>query len=260
MEADRLRVIRYYNSPNTLINRMALPTDKGEFKAASRRELLKLLPLAALGAFAVPKFQKPLLKQGLAFSDWMSDKCFRSHHLAPTFKASDLTPLDKFYVNTFDVDDPEMDLERWSLAVSGEVKKPGTYNLATIKALPKFAQNTRHICVEGWDVIGRFGGARLADFLQLVGADPRARFITVNCADDYYESLDMATALHPQTLLCYEMYEQPLTRQHGAPLRLQIPTKIGYKQAKYLTELKVTHVLDRVGYWEDQGYAWFYGL
>ncbi|MGD0183204.1 MAG: hypothetical protein ABSC15_25625, partial [Terriglobales bacterium] len=89
---------------------MALPTDKGEFKAGSRRELLKLLPLAALGAFAVPKFQEPLLKKGLAFSDWMSDKCFRSHHLAPTFKASDLTPLDKFYVNTFDVDDPEVDL------------------------------------------------------------------------------------------------------------------------------------------------------
>jgi DMSO/TMAO reductase YedYZ molybdopterin-dependent catalytic subunit len=114
--------------------------------------------------------------------------------------------------------------------------------------------------VEGWDVIGRFGGAQLSDFLQLVGADPAARFITVNCADDYYESLDMATALHPQTLLCYEMYEQPLTREHGAPLRLQIPTKVGYKQAKYLTELKVAHVLDRVGYWEDQGYSWFYGL
>ncbi|MGB9361779.1 MAG: molybdopterin-dependent oxidoreductase, partial [Candidatus Sulfotelmatobacter sp.] len=125
---------------------------------------------------------------------------------------------------------------------------------------PRVRQNTRHICVEGWDVIGRFGGARLSDFLQLVGADPTARFITVNCADDYYESLDMATALHPQTLLCYEMYEQPLTREHGAPLRLQIPTKIGYKQAKYLTELKVAHVLDRVGYWEDQGYSWFYGL
>src|ERR1700727_3029441 len=112
---------------------MALPTDKGEFKTASRRELLKLLPLAALGAFAVPKFQKPLLKKGLAFSDWMSDKCFRSHHLAPTFKASDLTPLDKFYVNTFDVDDPEVDLDHWSLAVGGEVKKPGNYTLESIK-------------------------------------------------------------------------------------------------------------------------------
>jgi DMSO/TMAO reductase YedYZ molybdopterin-dependent catalytic subunit len=66
--------------------------------------------------------------------------------------------------------------------------------------------------------------------------------------------------LHPQTLLCYEMYDQPLTREHGAPLRLNIPTKIGYKQAKYLTDLKVTNILDRAGYWEDQGYSKFYGL
>ena len=153
-----------------------------------------------------------------------------------------------------------MIFENWTLTVSGAVQKPGEYTLPQVQALPRFRQNTRHICVEGWDVIGRFGGARLSDFLQLVGADPTARFITVNCADDYYESLDMGTALHPQTLLCYEMYEQPLTRQHGAPLRLQIPTKVGYKQAKYLTDLKVSNVLTRVGYWEDQGYSYFYGL
>ncbi|HEY1677581.1 MAG TPA: molybdopterin-dependent oxidoreductase, partial [Candidatus Sulfotelmatobacter sp.] len=130
-----------------------------------------------------------------------------------------------------------------------------------IQTLPRVRQNTRHVCVEGWDVIGRFGGTRLSDFLALIGADTSARFITVGCADDYYESLDMATALHPQTLLCYEMYDRPLTREHGAPLRLNIPTKIGYKQAKYLTDLKVTNVLDgKVGYWEDQGYSEFYGL
>src|SRR5277367_1701326 len=226
---------------------MSLPADNRKFKAASRRELLKLLPLAALGAFAVPKFQEPLLKKGLAFSDWMSDKFFRSHHLAPTFKASDLTPLDKFYVNTFDVDDPEVDLDRWSLAVSGEVQKPGTYNLAAIKALPKFTQNTRHICVEGWDVIGRFGGARISDFLELIGANPASRFLYFDCADDYYESLDMESALHPQSLLCYEMYDQPLSRKHGAPLRLLLATKIGYKSAKYLTSLRVTNVLAKAG-------------
>jgi DMSO/TMAO reductase YedYZ molybdopterin-dependent catalytic subunit len=239
---------------------MALPTNKRKFNAASRRELLKLLPVAALGAFAVPQLRAPLLKKGLAFSDWMSGKFFRSHHLAPTFDTSDLTPLDKFYVDTFDVDDPEVDLDHWSLAVSGEVKKPGNYTLESIKALPKVTQNTRHICVEGWDVIGRFGGARLADFLAMVGADPDARFITVECADSYYESVDMATVLHPQSLLCYEMYDQPLTREHGAPLRLRMPTKIGYKQAKYLTTLTVTNVLSKAGYWEDQGYSEFYSI
>ena len=234
--------------------------DESKFRQMNRRELLKLTPLIALGAFAIPSFQESLLKKGLGFSDWASARLFRSGHLAPTFDESDLTPLEKFPINGYDVDDPGVIFENWNLTVSGAVKIPGDYTLAKIQALPRFRQNTRHVCVEGWDVIGRFGGARLSDFLKMVGADTSARFITVGCADDYYESLDMATALHPQTLLCYEMYDQPLTRQHGAPLRLNVPTKVGYKQAKYLTDLKVTNVLEKVGYWEDQGYSSFYGL
>jgi DMSO/TMAO reductase YedYZ molybdopterin-dependent catalytic subunit len=234
--------------------------DERKFKRISRRELLKLTPVFALGAFAIPTLQKPLLKAGLGFSDWASAKLFRSGHLAPTFTDSELTPFNKFPLNSYDVDDPEVDFDKWNLTVAGEVRKPGSYTLAEIQALPKFTQNTRHVCVEGWDVIGNFGGARLSDFLQAIGADTTARFVTVECADDYYESLDMATALHPQTLLCYEMYGQPLTREHGAPVRLNIPTKVGYKQAKYLTDLKVTNVLQRLGYWEDQGYSEFYGL
>jgi DMSO/TMAO reductase YedYZ molybdopterin-dependent catalytic subunit len=213
-----------------------------------------------LGAFVIPGIQEPLLKKGLGSSDWASARLFRPGHLAPTFADSELAPLEKFPINGYDVEDPGVILENWTLTVSGAVHKPGEYTLAQIQALPQFRQNTRHVCVEGWDVIGRFGGARLSDFLNLVGADPDARFITVSCADDYYESLDMATARHPQTLLCHEMYDRPLTREHGAPVRLNVPTKVGYKQAKYLTELKVTNVLDRVGYWEDQGYSWFYGL
>jgi DMSO/TMAO reductase YedYZ molybdopterin-dependent catalytic subunit len=231
-----------------------------QFKSMNRRELLKMAPVIALGAFAIPKVQAPLLKAGLGFSDWASAKLFRSGHLAPTFSNSDLTPFNKFPINDYDVDDPEVDFEKWNLTVSGAVQKPGDYLLSQIQGLPKFTQNTRHVCVEGWDVIGRFSGAQLSDFLKMIGADLTARFVTVECADNYYESLDMATALHPQTLLCYEMYDQPLTREHGAPLRLQIPTKIGYKQAKYLTDLKVTHTLQKIGYWEDQGYSEFYGL
>ncbi|MBV9182703.1 MAG: molybdopterin-dependent oxidoreductase [Acidobacteria bacterium] len=231
-----------------------------KFNSIKRRELLKLMPLAALGAFAVPKLRDPLLKAGLGFSDWVSGAMFRPGHLATTFAASELTPFHQFPINDYDVDDPGVDLDRWTLTVTGSVRRPGEYTLAHIQALPKVRQNTRHVCVEGWDVIGRFGGTRLSDFLNSIGADPSARFVYVECADDYYESLDMATALHPQTLLCYEMYDQPLTREHGAPLRLSIPTKVGYKQAKYLTDLKVTNVLARVGYWEDQGYSRFYGL
>ena len=239
---------------------MTSRVDSRKFKSMNRRELLKLAPVVALGAFAIPQLQKPLLEAGLGFSDWASARLFRSGHLATTFADSELTPFNKFPINGYDVDDPQVDFDKWTLTVTGAVQKPGDYTLAQIQALPKVRQNTRHVCVEGWDVIGRFGGVRLSGFLKTIGADLSARFVTVECADDYYESLDMATALHPQTLLCYEMYDAPLTRKHGAPLRLNIPTKIGYKQAKYLTDLKVTRVLERVGYWEDQGYSEFYGL
>jgi DMSO/TMAO reductase YedYZ molybdopterin-dependent catalytic subunit len=238
-----------------------MKTSDRKFKSMSRRELLKLTPVLALGAFAIPPLQQSLLKAGLGFSGWLSAKMFRPDHLAQTFSDSEVAPFSKFPINGYDVEDPGVDLDTWALNVTGLVQKPGMYTMDQIKALPKKRQNTRHICVEGWDVIGSFGGTKLSDFLQLIGADTKARFIYVECADDYYESLDMETALHPQTLLCYEMYDQPITRAHGAPVRLQMPTKIGYKQAKYLTDLKVTNVLDgRVGYWEDQGYPAFYGL
>ena len=234
--------------------------DSRKFKSVNRRELLKLTPVIALGAFAIPALQTPLLKAGLGFSDWASAALFRRGHLAHTFDDSELTPFNKFPINDYDVDDPGVDFDNWNLSVGGAVGKAGHYTLAQIQALPKFTHNTRHVCVEGWDVIGNFSGARLSDFLKVIGADLTSRFVTVECADDYYESLDMATALHPQSLLCYEMYGRPLTREHGAPVRWQIPTKVGYKQAKYLTSLKVTNVLTRVGYWEDQGYSDYYSL
>jgi DMSO/TMAO reductase YedYZ molybdopterin-dependent catalytic subunit len=226
----------------------------------TRRELLKLSPLLALGVFAVPKWQTALLKSGVGFTDWASSKWFRENHLAPTFADSELTPLEKFYVNTYDVNDPGVDLDNWKLRVTGDVQHPGDYTLAQIQSLPKLTHNTRHICVEGWDAVVRFGGVRISDFLASVGANTKAKFLYVECADDYYESLDMQTALHPQSLLAYEMYDRPLTREHGAPLRLRLPTKIGYKSAKYLTSLSVTDIVPRRGYWEDQGYPAYYEL
>lgn len=242
-------------------SRIAGPSfSERKFAQVSRRELLKVAPVLALGAFAIPGAQEWLLAKGLGFSDWASGVMFRKTHLAPTFADSQVAPFEKFPINDYDVDDPGVDFDTWTLTVSGAVQKPGDYKLAQIQSLPLQRQNTRHICVEGWDVIGRFGGTQLSNFLNMIGADTSARFVNVACADDYYETLDMATALHPQTLLCWEMYDRPLTREHGAPLRLQIPTKIGYKQAKYLTDLKVTNIVDKYGYWEDQGYSDFYGL
>jgi DMSO/TMAO reductase YedYZ molybdopterin-dependent catalytic subunit len=233
-----------------------------ELMRRSRRELLKLAPVAALGIFAFPKVSDWLVAEGVRFGDWASGELFRSEHLAQTFADADVVPFAKFPYNYYDVVDPGVDLEKWTLTVEGDVQHPGKYTLSRIQALPKIGQNTRHICVEGWDVIGSFGGARISDFLRLVGANTGARFLEVECVDDYYESIDMASALHPQSLLCYEMYGQPLDRGHGAPLRLQMPTKLGYKQAKYLNTIRVTNVLKpgKTGYWEDQGYSWFGGL
>lgn len=230
-------------------------------RRATRRELLKLSPLVLLGGFLVPSIRDRLLEAGVAWSDRASDAVFRRGHPAPTFSDSDVVPFDRFPYNGYDVLEPPIDFDRWALTVGGAVTRSGRYTLDQIRALPKVTQNTRHVCVEGWDAVGRFGGARLGDFLDLVGADPQARFITVRCADDYYESLDIATARHAQSLLCYEMYDQPLDRGHGAPLRLQLPTKLGYKQAKYLITLDVTHLLPaQRGYWSDQGYSWHGGL
>jgi DMSO/TMAO reductase YedYZ molybdopterin-dependent catalytic subunit len=233
-----------------------------DLKRQSRRQLLKLAPVAALGIFAFPKASDRLVAAGVRFSDWASGALFRSQHLAPTFSDSEVVPLAKFPYNGYDVLDPEVDLEKWTLTVEGDVQRPGEYKLAQILALPKISQNTRHVCVEGWDVIGSFGGARISDCLTLAGANTAAKFLEVECADDYYESIDMASALHPQSLLCYEMYGQQLDRGHGAPLRLQMATKLGYKQAKYLDTIRVTNVLKpgKSGYWEDQGYSWFGGL
>ena len=233
-----------------------------ELKRQSRRQLLKLAPVAALGIFAFPKVSDRLVAAGVRFTDWASGSLFRSQHLAQTFSDTEVAPFAKFPYNGYDVLDPEVDLEKWTLTVEGDVQHPGEYTLAQIQALPKISQNTRHVCVEGWDVVGSFGGARISDFLKLVGANTGASFLEVECVDDYYESIDMASALHPQSLMCYEMYGAPLDRMHGAPLRLQMPTKLGYKQAKYLDKVRVTSVLKpgKTGYWEDQGYSWFGGL
>jgi DMSO/TMAO reductase YedYZ molybdopterin-dependent catalytic subunit len=233
-----------------------------ERRGMNRRELLKLAPVIAVGAFAVTKWQQPLLMKGLHLSDWASGALFGRHRLAQTFSNSDVAPFAKFPYNYYDVLDPDVDLDKWTLTVEGMVQRPGEYKLSQIQAFPKVVQNTRHVCVEGWDVVGNFGGTRASDFLRAVGADLSAKYLEVTCVDNYYASIDMATVLHPQTLFCYEMYGKPLDRGHGAPLRLQMPTKLGYKQAKYLDTVRVTNVLkgDMRGYWEDQGYSWYGGL
>jgi DMSO/TMAO reductase YedYZ molybdopterin-dependent catalytic subunit len=220
-----------------------------------------MLPLASAALLINPTWRREAIEGGLALSDTAAAMVFSGARLAPVFSDREVTPIERYPLNSYLTHDPEVDLDEWRLKVSGLVQNPGAFTLDDIRALPRVRQNTRHICIEGWDVIGSFGGVRLGDFLTAIGIDPRARFVEVRCADDYYESLDMAAARHPQSLLCDEMYGRPLTREHGAPLRLVLPTRLGYKQAKYLTGLRVTNVLGpKRGYWVDQGYSWHGGL
>ncbi len=207
---------------------------KSNASRINRRELLKLVPVVALGAFAIPNLQQPLLNEGSGLQRLGIGKALRAAPPGADFSNSQVAPFDRSPTTTTTSWIPEVDFDKWTLTVEGLVQRPGNYKLQQIQAFPKVVQNTRHVCVEGWDVVGNFGGTRASDFLRAIGADLTARYLEAECADDYYESIDMETMLHPQTLFCYEMYGQPLDRGHGAPLRLQMPTKLGYKQAKYL--------------------------
>ena len=233
-----------------------------DLRRASRRELLKLLPLGALGVFLFDAPQRWLLAKGIALSDAASHTAFRQGSRAQEFSNSAVAPLERFPYNFWNVADPELDLDRWTLALEGLVQRPGQYRLPDLQKLPYREQNTRHVCVEGWDVIGNFGGTRLSELLAMAGADTSAKYLYFECGDDYYQSIDMESALHPQTLACWQMYGRPLDRGHGAPLRIVIPTKLGYKQPKYVQKIVVTNVLrpEHRGYWEDQGYSWYGGL
>ena len=121
-------------------------------RQVTRRELLKLSPLLVLGAVAVPSWTEHLLKAGVRWSDTASSVLFRGGHLAAAHPDRDVVPFDEFPYNGFDVMEPEIDFEHWTLKVGGAVSHPGTYTLDQIRALPKTTQNTRHVCVEGWDV------------------------------------------------------------------------------------------------------------
>src|ERR1035441_6339654 len=131
--------------------------------------------------------------------------------------------------------------------------------LAELHALPEVSQITLHVCVEGWSAIGSWQGAVLSDFLKRIGADTSAKFIWFKCAEGYTNTIDMPTALHPQTQMSFKFDHKILPRAYGFPMKIRIPTKLGFKNPKYVVAMEVTNT-DRGGYWENQGYNWFSGL
>jgi len=184
---------------------------------------------------------------------------FNPKRLAPTYAASQITkpyPFNAFYP---EFDAPEIELSTYRLEVSGLVSDKRSWTVERLRQLPQAAQITRHICIEGWSAIGEWRGVPFRTFLECIGADTTARYVGFKCADRYYSSLDMATALHPQTLLALDFGDAPLPTQYGFPLKLRVPTKLGFKNPKHIAAIFVSNT-NPGGYWEDQGYNWYSGL
>ena len=192
------------------------------------------------------------------FNDRVQGWLFNPNAMAPTYPESMITrpfPFNAFY----GIDEaPTVDEESYRLEVTGMVADKRSWRLEELRAMAQTEQITRHICVEGWSAIGRWGGVRFSDFLKRVGADTDARYVGFKCADDYYTSIDMATALHAQTLLTLSYDGAVLPRQYGFPMKLRMPTKLGYKNPKHIQAIFVSNTYSG-GYWEDQGYNWFGG-
>ena len=184
---------------------------------------------------------------------------FDPKKLAPEYPESMITrpfPFNGYYPES---DVRIIDETDYKLELGGLIKERKAWRLPELYALPQVSQVTRLICVEGWSAIGKWSGVRLSDFLQRVGADLTAKYVGFKCGDDYYGSIDMASALHPQTQLTFKFDNQILPRKYGFPMKCRIPTKLGFKNPKYITAMYVQNN-DAGGYWEDQGYNWFSGL
>jgi DMSO/TMAO reductase YedYZ molybdopterin-dependent catalytic subunit len=198
--------------------------------------------------------------------------------LAPEFSKADLSPIFKANGSvTGATDDYKRMLDdgfaSYRLQVGGLVRHPLTLSLAELRALPSRSQITRHDCVEGWSAIGGWKGVQLGLLLKAAQLLPQARYIVFNCADNlgggpggmYYETIDLIDAVHPQTILAYDMNGEPLPVQHGAPLRLRLERQLGYKMAKYVMSIEAVadyrHIgSGRGGFWEDRGYQWYAGI
>ncbi|MGB8698562.1 MAG: molybdopterin-dependent oxidoreductase [Thermosynechococcaceae cyanobacterium] len=182
-----------------------------------------------------------------------------SQRPVPEYPFSAIEP-DKLLINTFDRT-PQLDPDQFRLVLDGEVERPLQLSLKELQNLPSTSMVIRHVCVEGWAAIVQWGGVRLQDLAALVRPKAGVRYAYFKSADGYYESWDLASVLHPQTLMVYAKNGQPLSVENGAPLRLASPIKLGYKQSKWVTQITFTSQLSaKQGYWEDQGYEWFGGL
>ena len=153
----------------------------------------------------------------------------------------------------------------WTLPVDGLVARPSEFSLAELKRFPSRTQITEHICEQGWTAITEWAGVPLSYVLNAVGIRPEAKYVVFYAVDDWWDSLDMADAWHPQTLLAYGMNGQDLPVPHGAPVRLRVERQLGYKNLKYLSQITVTDSVKDIGKGQgaigaENGYSWYAGI
>ncbi len=196
------------------------------------------------------------------FSRWndrVQAALFNPQRLAPTFPES-AAVKDFRYNAWYGPDDaPKLGASDYRLNLAGLIADKRPWTVEQLYALPQVSQVTRHVCVEGWSMIGKWTGTPLRVFLERIGADTTARYVGFECADGYYEGIDMPTALHPQTLMAFKLSDEILPRKYGYPFKIRMPTKLGFKNPKFVTTLYVTN-RQPPGFWTDRGYNWFSGL
>ena len=202
-----------------------------------------------------------MLKQVSKFNDGVQALMFNPNAMAPTFSGKrdhKAVPVQRLLRPRGRADGRRQDLEARSARPGREQEVRGRWK-SSIK-LPQVKQVTRHICVEGWSAIGSWTGTPLRDFLKMIGADTRAKYVWFQCADkDGYNSpLDMRTALHAQTQMTFKFGDEILPRAYGFPMKIRVPTKLGFKNPKYVMSMEVTNDY-KGGFWEDQGYNSFSG-
>ena len=193
------------------------------------------------------------------FNDQVQAWLFDPERLAPTYPESMVLKPARFNAFYGAEDVKPVNGDTWRLELAGRIANKQAWTVPEILALPEREIIIRHICVEGWDYIGQWSGVPLRLFLERIGADLRARYVAFRCADGYWGSIDMASALHPQTLLATKYARETIADPFGYPLRLRTAVKLGFKNPKWITSIEVTNDYPG-GYWEERGFNWFSGI
>ena len=193
-------------------------------------------------------------------NDWVGEKIlFSPTRLARTYSPAERSAmLPSYFISA--MMPMLVNPSAWRLRVDGLVRQPLELSVDDLMRMPPVSYTVKHTCVEGWSAIATWHGVPVSAIVEYCRPLPTARYINLVSFDSGYSNgWDLASALHPQTILAYGMNDQPLTPAHGAPLRLYSPTKLGYKLTKYLVSMTFTERRPG-GYWEDQGYPWFGGI